>query len=455
MIRIFSHYVSAKCVLLVALETLVLTTVVFAGIALFNLHPTGGSGSSIPALAVLPAGMLLIFSSMGLYQTDGWDDLKGTRSRLFVGGMVACLLTAVLSVLIPSFSQRADLLLVMVILGFLATACTRFFVYKYNRDENRKPRVLVLGNGSRASGLSEALRKNHTLVGYVHLQDGNYVGLPVHSSPGESLLSLVKRHCVDEIVIGVRNRRGGALPVQDLLQCRIYGVKVYELPTFFERERRQVLIESINPSWLLFGEGFSAGATRTVIKRLFDIVVSAVLLVLTLPILALASVCVLLESTGPLLYRQERVGRGGRIFTLYKLRSMQNDAEKDGQPRWASTNDRRVTRVGAILRKLRIDELPQVYNVLRGDMSFVGPRPERPFFVDKLVAQIPYYAMRHSVNPGITGWAQVRYPYGASLDDTVEKLQYDLYYVKNHGLFLDWMILLATIEVVLWGKGAR
>ena len=206
---------------------------------------------------------------------------------------------------------------------------------------------------------------------------------------------------------------------------------------------------------MLLGEGFRQGWCRTTAKRAFDIVVSVLLLILTSPILLVAALCIVWESGFPVLYRQERVGLRGRNFVIYKLRSMTNGAESDGTPRWADADDNRMTRVGRIIRKLRIDELPQILNVLKGEMSFVGPRPERPYFVGLLEKRIPYYALRHYVKPGITGWAQVRYTYGASVDDAVEKLQYDLYYVKNHSLFLDMVILLHTIEVVLWNKGSR
>jgi sugar transferase (PEP-CTERM system associated) len=266
---------------------------------------------------------------------------------------------------------------------------------------------------------------------------------------------MVEKYGVDQIVLAVRDRRGGGFPVQELLECRLKGVKIVELATFFEREYRQVLLESITPSWMVLGDGFNQGVFRNIVKRLWDLVVSGVLLALTLPIMLLAALFIYLEGGGPVLYKQERVGQGGRIFTLYKLRSMRIDAEGDGTPSWALANDGRVTWVGRFLRKFRIDELPQIINVFKGDMSFVGPRPERPFFVDQLEKQIPYYALRHSVKPGITGWAQVRHPYGATVDDAIEKLQYDLYYVKNHCLFLDLTVLIATIEVVIWGKGAR
>jgi sugar transferase (PEP-CTERM system associated) len=323
-----------------------------------------------------------------------------------------------------------------------------------------KQRVLVLGTGARVTKLAEyALRNpNHQVVGYVATQPGkHYVpsGLVLPKTQEESLLSIAERHRVNQIVLGVRDRRGGGFPVQELLECKMKGIRIVELPTFFEREYRQVMLESLNPSWMVLGDGFRQGFIRNVAKRLFDVTVSTALLVVCLPVLLLAAVCIYLESGLPVFYRQERVGRGGRVFTLYKLRSMRQDAERDGAAQWAAANDDRTTRVGRFLRTSRLDELPQILNVLKGEMSFVGPRPERPVFVDQLAQQIPFYALRHSVKPGITGWAQVRYAYGASVDDAVEKLQHDLYYVKNNSLFLDIMILIATVEVVLWGKGAR
>ena len=214
-------------------------------------------------------------------------------------------------------------------------------------------------------------------------------------------------------------------------------------------------IDTLDANWTAANDGFQQTAVRRTVKRLFDVVASTVILVTALPVMLVAALTIALESGAPVLYFQKRVGQRGRVFTIFKFRSMRSDAEIDGTPRWADVDDVRVTRVGRIIRKLRIDELPQIINVFKGEMSFIGPRPERPFFVDQLEKQIPYYALRHSVKPGITGWSQVRYPYGASVDDSIEKLQYDLYYVKNHCLFLDLMILIDTVEVVLWGKGAR
>jgi sugar transferase (PEP-CTERM system associated) len=348
----------------------------------------------------------------------------------------------------------------VVVLALAGSAIVRTVFHKWNALGVFKSRVLVLGTGSRVMRLAEFAQRNHNhvIVGYVSLQQPSrhYIPLPhvLAMEPGESLLSVAQKHGVDEIVIAVRDRRGGGFPVQQLLECRLKGVKVTELATFFEREHRQMLLESLNPSWMVLGDGFRQGFMRQLVKRAFDLAASLALLVVAAPVMLLTAICISLESGLPILYRQARVGEGGRTFTLYKFRSMKNDAERDG-PQWAATDDDRTTAVGRIIRKLRIDELPQIINVLKGDMSFVGPRPERPYFVDQLSGQIPYYALRHAVKPGITGWAQVRYPYGASVDDSVEKLQYDLYYVKNHGLFLDLMILIDTVQVVLWGKGAR
>jgi sugar transferase (PEP-CTERM system associated) len=233
----------------------------------------------------------------------------------------------------------------------------------------------------------------------------------------------------------------------------LFGIIVTDAATFFERETYQIRVESLQPSWLVFGGGFDQSFVRTFMKRMFDILVSVIILALTMPIMLIAAVLIRLEDGGPVFYSQERTGRGNRPFKVHKFRSMGINAEKGGKPQWAAQNDPRVTRVGDFIRKVRIDELPQLWNVFKGEMSFVGPRPERPFFVEQLSADIPYYNVRHSIKPGITGWAQVRYGYGASVEDAVQKLQYDLYYVKNNSLFLDILVLIDTMKVVLFGSG--
>lgn len=465
MIHVFSHYVPGRLIVLAALEALVLLIAAYVGISL-NLAGSGVAiaGATVPVPSQAGAfalGMMIVMSGMGLYQPDVWNDTPSIRLRLVIAFLLGFAITGLASYLMPSLYPRPFALgATIMIVALAGSVLVRAAFHKWNNLGVFKSRVLVLGTGSRVMKLAEYAQRNlnHQVIGYIALQSSrHYIPLPhiLSMTRGDSLLSVVEKYAIDQIVVAVRDRRGGGFPVKQLLECRMKGVKVIELPTFFEREYRQVLLESLNPSWMVLGDGFRQGYFGNAVKRLFDVTVSGVLLLLTLPIMLVAALCIYLESGGPLLFRQERVGQGGRIFTLYKLRSMKNDAESGGTPHWARANDDRTTRVGRFIRKYRIDELPQIFNVFQGEMSFVGPRPERPFFVDQLVKQIPFYALRQSAKPGITGWAQVRYQYGASIDDAIEKLQYDLYYVKNHGLFLDLMILISTVEVVLWGKGAR
>ncbi len=259
---------------------------------------------------------------------------------------------------------------------------------------------------------------------------------------------------IEEIVVAVDERRGGT-PVDALLECKLQGVAVSGYSAFWERETGKMDLDALYPSWLIFSDGFVGSWIQTAIKRFFDVVVSLLLLFFSFPVLVLTAILIALESRGPVFYRQERVGLNGKTFMLVKFRSMRTDAEQDGVPRWADVDDDRVTRVGSFIRKTRIDEIPQVFNVLKGEMSFVGPRPERPFFVEELRQVIPYYFERHRVKPGISGWAQLNYRYGASIEDAKEKFQYDLYYIKNYSLFLDLIVLIQTIRVVLWPVGAR
>jgi sugar transferase (PEP-CTERM system associated) len=274
-------------------------------------------------------------------------------------------------------------------------------------------------------------------------------------SPEQSLTDIVMAEQVDEIVVALSERRGGSMPLRELLDCKLQGVRVTDIATHFEKTLGQIRLDSVSAGWLIFGDGFKQGWWRAFVKRVFDLVSASILIVLALPVMLITAVLIVLESGGPILYLQERVGLNGRLFNVIKFRSMRTDAEKDGKPRWASAVDDRVTKVGRVIRKLRIDELPQLFSVLGGAMSLVGPRPERPYFVDQLTQKIPYFAVRQSVKPGVTGWAQVRYHYGASIEDASEKLQYDLYYVKNHSLFLDLVVIFETVGVVLMGKGAH
>lgn len=320
---------------------------------------------------------------------------------------------------------------------------------------------MILGVGEAAKECGELAENNYghhkfKIVGFVPMPEEDSLVLSSTILPvSGSLSSMAKKYNVNEIVVAVQNRRSGSFPIQELLECKLNGVKVSDAATFFERELCQIRVDSLQPSWLVFGGGFDQGLLRSGIKRSFDLLASLILLIATLPIMIITALLIFIEDRGPILYRQERVGKDGQNFMVMKFRSMRNNAEKAGKPQWAAENDPRTTKVGRIIRKLRIDELPQILNVLKGEMSFVGPRPERPYFVKQLCEEIPYYNVRHSIKPGITGWAQVRYQYGASVEDALQKLQYDLYYVKNNSLFLDIIILIDTVQVVLFGKGGR
>lgn len=323
------------------------------------------------------------------------------------------------------------------------------------------PRVLIIGTGQEARNaardLSENRRLERRVIGFYPTGedgDGNVSPSKILDR-GMSLLEVVRRYRVNEIIVAVREQRGGSMPMHELVLCRTQGVEILDLAGFYERTNAEVPIDSLKASWLVYGSGFVQGTARRTAKRVFDIVVSAGLLVIAAPVMLLAALAVKLDSAGPIIYRQERVGLRGRTFWCLKFRSMRTDAEKDGVARWATKNDSRVTRVGAFMRKTRIDELPQLISVLRGDMSMVGPRPERPAFVDQLRQQIPYYDLRHGIKPGLTGWAQVRYSYGASLEDARRKHQFDLFYVKNNSIWLDLIVLIETVTVVLFREGAQ
>ena len=322
-------------------------------------------------------------------------------------------------------------------------------------------RVLVLGTGPEALAVETSLEMNHAsaleLAGFYPLDK-----IPVRSVASSRVISnrvtleeTVRQLGIDEIIVAVKEQRGGVLPLRALLECRLNGIRVTDLARFFERVHGRVPIESLKASWLIYGNGFRQGWLRNAVKRGFDIVVVAILLPIALPMMGLMAIAIALDGGRPIIYRQDRVGRRGQMFTLLKFRSMTQDAEKDGKAAWASINDSRITKVGRFMRRTRTDELPQLINVLRGEMSFVGPRPERPQFVATLTEKIPFYGVRHSVKPGLTGWAQVRYSYGGNVEEAVKKLEYDLYYVKNHSLLLDLLIFVKTVKVVLLGEGSR
>lgn len=468
-IRIFGHYVSLPLLLLMLAETAIhLGAVYLAGTLRFldpHFHlfsPTGDAQLLLPRASLYAMVVLGVMIAFGLYNTALYRATREYKVRFFASFPAAALAMMIIFYVVPETLLGRGLLAISLTFSLLLTMVTRALFFRVIGNEALKRRVLVLGSGSRAGEVDALLEKlgpgaGFHLVGFVRCGDEQP---GVHRSKlltgdCKTLRALVQQHRVNEIVVGVRDRRNGNLSMEKLLECRLDGVNVVDLPTFFERETGYVQLNSLSASWMVYSQGFAKNSFDKLVKRIFDICVSALMLIAALPTMLLAALAIWLETGRPVLYRQKRIGESGRVFEILKFRSMRTDAERDGVARWAQQNDDRITRVGKFIRATRIDELPQLVNVLWGEMSFVGPRPERPPFVSDLSGKVPYYASRHSVKPGITGWAQVRYPYGSSVDDAVWKLQFDLYYVKNHSLFLDFLILAQTAHVVLFGRGAR
>jgi len=415
-----------------------------------------------PDAIAFAAAMLTCMIATGLYSTR----LRATHMGILVRIAASAFAANVLMVLFyyvggPNLDFGGTLTVVTALFAFAAVMLVRLAFSLLIDEDVFKRRVLVYGCGRQASSISQLRRRSDQrgflIVGYL-AGPGDRVFVPperVLAADG-SLLHFARLHTIDEIVVAMDDRRR-SFPVQELLECRLSGIDVVDLVSFLERETGRLRLDVLNPSWMIFSEGFRRDPLRLVSERAFDVIASLGLLLITWPVMLLAALAIKIEDgiTAPSFYRQARVGLDGGIFQVLKFRSMRTDAEIDGQARWADKDDARITRVGTLLRKTRIDELPQIINVLKGDMSFVGPRPERPEFVAALSEKIPYYRERHCVKPGITGWAQLCYPYGSSEHDALEKLQYDLYYVKNHSLIFDIVILLQTAEVILWRKGSR
>lgn len=463
-IRIFQHYWHLPLALLATVEALIFFTAPYAAVSL-GLEATVDQGQLVPlsvAALVFAAVMFICMTAMGLYNARQRSRLLGLVARVAASAAAATLVTAVIFYLFPVIGLDRATLLVAASMAFAGSALVRVIFDKVVDEEIFKRRVLVYGTGKRAQSIARLRRRSDrrgfVAVGYIAAEGDDPDGVP----PGEilrstaSLLELCKRHRVDEIVVAMDDRRR-RFPMDELLECRLDGLEIIELVSFLERETGKVRLDVLNPSWMIFSDGFRQGRVHSSLERCFDVLASLILLAVALPFMLLTALAIKL-SEGPrasVFYRQVRVGQYGKPFRLLKFRSMREDAEHDGKPQWAQKNDNRVTPVGSFIRLTRIDELPQILNVLRGEMSFVGPRPERPEFVAELNETIPYYRERHSIKPGITGWAQLCYPYGSSQTDAVEKLQYDLFYVKNHTLLFYLAIILQTVEVIVWGKGAR
>ncbi len=465
-IRIRKHYLHLPYLILGALEFAALFGTFYLlgfvldqlGATKANLHTS--AGAAFLFALVMSCGTL----AMGVYFAmvrEGFASMffRTLVAFCFLGGLAL----TILYMLIPNVSPGSDKLFWAVLLAiFLVTLIRQVFLRVVDSDQLAR-RVVIFGGGEFAESLLTDYERNLRasgirIMGCIPDSATPRVDARHHLPAPTDFYQFCRQNRISEIVIAQQERRkseGGQLPVEALMECKLRGIDVTDAVAFYERELKKARLELVHPSWILFSDGFKASRSRDLTKRVVDLVISITLAVVMAPFMLLTALAIVLESGFPILYSQDRVGARGQVFRIYKFRSMRQDAEKDGKARWASQNDSRVTRVGAFIRNTRLDELPQLWNVIKGEMSFVGPRPERPEFVEQLKEQVPFYNTRHYVKPGLMGWAQLNYPYGASIEDARGKLEYDLYYSKNHSIVMDFLIMIQTVEVVLLGKGVR
>lgn len=458
MVRVFNVYYPVRTIILFCGETLIICASFLAAV-LIRL----GSDSTLALsyeygyykILAITGIVVICLHYFDLYDAERVPSSAETYVRLLVVlGLLSLILSAV-GYVFPGFLVGQDVFVLGVVILTLALLLWRRTYLWLVGQPYLRERVYVLGTGERAERLVAALRSRRDLgmdvVGWAGAI-GN--GSLTREELGKKLLALKQKRAIDRVIVGLSDGRG-LMPVRELLEVRLSGVKVENATTLLEKISGKIEVLDLNPSWLIFSEGFRLNFTFLLLRRLVSIVVSLVCLAVFLPLIPFIVLLIKITSPGPVLYRQERVGREGEVFLCYKFRTMRANAEADTGPTWATDSDPRITRVGRFLRKVRLDEIPQLWNVLRGDMGFIGPRPERPEFVEKLIEEIPYYNFRHSVRPGLTGWAQIRYKYGSSVEDAKQKLQYDLFYIKNMSLGLDFWIIVQTVKVIFLGRGAQ
>lgn len=472
--KILRHYVGLPTILLALVEgsLVILTLLAFGFIGRCDVcYFDDVVDLEIYEAFLVTGAFLLIAAAAGLYNRDAFIDFRVFAQRFVLGSQMVLLPTVIIVGVLKTaagsaFGWYIGILTVAIAVFFAVIFALRVLLFWTLDLDILKRRVVILGQGPLADAVSNYVSKE----GAGHLRcvgrlaqggsvSGNTISLGnivartrPFARPAPYARMAESLHA-EEIVVATDDRRG--LPVDELLRCRLQGIQVTDYLAFWEREAGQIDIDNVGAGWLAFAEGFRLNLARRAVKRVVDVTVALFFLAFTGPLVAFMALLIRLDSRGPVFFMQERVGLDGKVFKVMKLRSMREDAEKDGVPRWANHADDRITRIGHFIRKTRIDELPQILNVLRGDMSFIGPRPERPFFVDQIRKEVPFYDLRHRVRPGITGWAQVNYPYGASMEDAKKKLAYDLYYVKNNDILLDAAILVQTVRVVLFGHGSR
>jgi sugar transferase (PEP-CTERM system associated) len=413
-------------------------------------------------IALASGVCLLILYFYDLYDYVVMTNRRELMLRLVQALGIAWALLAFVFYFVPQLLIGRGVSVISVPLVLVLLLGWRIFIHSLTGHPDVGEKILVVGTGQAALDTAEAVWERrdagYRIVGFVSengAKPREKLGRSEILGKAVDLEAVIRNEKIDRVVIAVRERRG-AFPTEALLKMSLAGdVSIEECTSFFERITGKVHVDMLRPSWLIFAGRRRDSPIKAVFRESIHRVLALIGLVLSLPFALLTAILIKLDSRGPIFYKQERMGRSGRIFNVIKFRSMKTDAEADGKPKWASSNDERTTRVGKIIRKLRIDEIPQFWNILKGEMNFVGPRPERPHFVKQLATEIPYYEHRHLVAPGLTGWAQIKYPYGASVSDAIQKLQYDLYYIKNQSLTLDLVIVFDTIKTVLFGKGGR
>jgi sugar transferase (PEP-CTERM system associated) len=427
----------------------------------------GSVSNSFLSLEIVSKALLIVVvCQVSLYFNDLYD-LEVTDSYLELGLRltkaigIASIILAILYYCIPSLLVGRGIFFISLAILVLLVVSWR---YAYNWIIKKKmftEKIFLLGTGELSRKILNEVDghrdSGYQIVGIIPSDSAPTLALPSHIPLFDingRLSKFAESHQIRKIVVALDDRRGH-LPLKELLRCKMSGMTILEGESFYEKLAGKILAENVNPSWLIFSEGFRKSNFTLVTKRITGLILSSLGLILTMPLTLAIAIAIKLDSKGPIIYRQKRCGQGGRVFHLCKFRSMIDNAEAGCGPIWAQDNDCRVTRVGRIIRKFRLDEIPQMWNVLKGDMSFVGPRPERPEFVEDLLEIVPYYSERHTVKPGITGWAQVSYGYGASVDDALEKLKYDLFYIKHMSIFMDFMIILKTLKIVIKQSGAR
>jgi sugar transferase (PEP-CTERM system associated) len=444
------------------------TTILFSSVYVAALIAVGGielfesnMGPIAPKAAILSLVMLLSLIAMGLYQFHQRVYFHEVIARIIVGILIGTTILAAAYYFFPSFNLEPRIAAIAVVSSMGLLLILRFLFILHVDESIFRRRTLIYGAGEKAGAIIDlrrrADRRGFRIVGTIPAPGDTHCNERCSALVKYKTLSeLALETHADEIVIAMDDRRGN-FPVSELLDAKLRGVEIIELVEFLERETGKIDIDLVNPGWLIFSQGFLNGPIRSMMKRIFDLAAAIPSLIVAAPLMLVVAIAIKFEdgANAPVIYRQRRVGKNGSVFNVIKFRSMREDAEQDGEALWAQEGDLRITKVGAVLRSMRIDELPQLFNVLTGQMSIVGPRPERPEFVEKLANEIPYYTERHCVKPGVTGWAQLKYTYVSSKEETKEKLRYDLYYIKNHSLLLDIMIILQTAEVILWQKGAR